>query len=54
MGKHSRPSDDGKSPVPGTVSDDTWTKVVTAAVASDNGDAWVVHAVRSEENARHN
>jgi hypothetical protein len=52
MGKHSNPSD--PAPVPGNVTDDTWTKLLTAAVDSDNSDAWIKNALRNAENARNN
>jgi hypothetical protein len=52
MGKHSNPSD--PAPVLGTVNDDTWTRLITAAVDSKDGDKWVRNALANAENARNN
>ena len=53
MGKHSNPSDP-TNPVPGNVTDDTWTKILAAAVDSPKGETWVRNAVANAENARNN
>ncbi len=52
MGKHSNPSD--PAPVPGNVTDDTWTRLINAAVDSKNGGKWVSNALANAENARNN
>lgn len=51
MGKHEKPS---PFEAPQTVSDDTWTRFLLAAVDSGNGEQWTVNAVRCAENAKDN
>ena len=53
MGKRNSPSDP-TDPVPGNVTDDTWTKVITAAVDRPGGEAWIKNALANAENARNN
>lgn len=51
-GKHSNPSD--LASTPGNVTDDQWTKIITAAVFSDKGEQWIRGALANAENARNN
>lgn len=51
MGKHSKPGDDE---VPETVSDDMWTRIVTAGAAGENGDQWMASTIQSAGNAEQN
>ena len=53
MGKHNSPSDPA-DPVPGNVTDDTWTKILLTAVGSPNGEKWFDNALASEANAQNN
>lgn len=52
MGKHSNPSDPASTP--GNVTDDTWTKILNAAVSQPNGENWARAALANAENARNN
>ncbi len=52
MGKHSNPSD--PAPVPGNVTDDTWTKVLLGGVSKPDSEGWAAGVLRNAENARNN
>jgi hypothetical protein len=53
MGKHD--SSSGPSgPVSGLVTEETWAKILLAAVQAPNGEKWFDNALASEENAQNN
>jgi hypothetical protein len=52
VGKHSNPSEPAGTP--GNITDDTWTKILNAAVSQPNGETWARNAWANAENARNN
>lgn len=50
----SKPNPSDPFPPVGNVNDDTWTRILTAAVDSDRGEQWICNAVANAEMARHN